>query len=1111
MKINVYSAIKSFLKTRNNFIYLFLLITSLGIKPALLRAQAFPFLSMGISHSQDFQSRISSPDLLPPLIPDPIIQLRIDPASSPSPITLAQNDTTNIRLCISTRIRLSASVPGVDMDTLRFRWKNDNIFFSDLLIGTDSTLEVDIFTGVYRLEIAGNNTNFEDATTILEICTDNQGPQNARIETNTRASSICTTGPAIQLQAKAEADFFGPCSGDQFTYSWSKDGLALGVSTSTLDIGPGASDQGVYEVTISNSCASASATTTINSSSSPPTLPLINSPSGFDQVCNGDSLLLLATGSSPDAFLWFREGDSTLLAQGDSLYVKLAGNYILEAVNGCGSNRDSMEIFLTGTPKSLSVDRSLFLPCSPDDTVILGANGTSFDDQGLFTAIFDSIVWRRDGIPIATINYPPGPTLGKLDVTTSGTYDFVYYSICGQLSSPSQVVSFTQSPDSIRLLADTLGLCLPSIPEITLGFASNAQADTIVWQSSSDNINFISFGDSMNTQRITSPGFYRVRLANRCGSFFSDTLEIQQSSDISLVKSSIFADTTVSCTGSLIIRTENLGPGALYTWVRMEDSQTTQTNDSSLVISQSGTYQVSGFNACDQTIISSPVSFVVGTQASNVRISPSSDQIVCASEGSIADTLLALADNVSANSIYRWFRNGTEISNDTLLRISQSGNYYFSLENECSIQFSDSIEVSFTIPPEAGPIVLTADPCQDPNFAILNVQTVADNPTFSWFRDAEVLAFAVTSVPQINVTQSGTYRVVVSNTCNPSGVSSSAIPVDIGPTLPSPVINSAPIPNVNQICPGEVLQLRADDLNGLTNLRYRWFRGSRLLENDTSQVINILENGSYQVEVFLPGANSCSVLSAPYLVFARTPPVLLVSANGPLAFCEGDSVQLSASSLVLPSRWEWYQDNSLISTDQSIFASITGSYRVDAFYEDTNPAFPCQTIISKTVDVVSERVPEPNFIITSGILQALDTAQFYQWSLNGVPILNANQAQYLPLDSGQYTLTISSGFGCFGISAPQFHPGTFLDVTEAVRIFPNPNNGQFKVVFVSEDVAQAFLSDSRGSIIYDLSELIKVNSISGFGEVEVNGLEPGMYFLQILSEGKLLSKKILVL
>lgn len=99
------------------------------------------------------------------------------------------------------------------------------------------------------------------------------------------------------------------------------------------------------------------------------------------------------------------------------------------------------------------------------------------------------------------------------------------------------------------------------------------------------------------------------------------------------------------------------------------------------------------------------------------------------------------------------------------------------------------------------------------------------------------------------------------------------------------------------------------------------------------------------------------------------------------------------------------------------------------------------------------------------------------------------------IDIGLPFLGLASDMGCF-----EFDETTLVDNTysEQFCIFPNPTTGEFRVQGVQFVVFQIIIRDMSGSII---------RVVPG-DENNISDLRPGMYFLEVQTENKNFSAKI---
>jgi len=212
-----------------------------------------------------------------------------------------------------------------------------------------------------------------------------------------------------------------------------------------------------------------------------------------------------------------------------------------------------------------------------------------------------------------------------------------------------------------------------------------------------------------------------------------------------------------------------------------------------------------------------------------------------------------------------------------------------------------------------------------------------------------------------------------------------------------PTVNlTTPVPPV--ICLGDSIAITAPA--GYSS--YRWSNGA------STQQIQASKAGDYWVDV--TDGFGCTTRSDTVLVSTLQPPIVSVNANGPTAFCEGDSVQLFASPGMVSYVWS----NGATST--SIWVNVTGLYSVQG--TDANGCKGTSNIVPVTV------TPAPIVRITpvgpsiacdgdSITLQAPAGFLSYLWS-------TGDTAQTIRVGvTGDYTVSVTDSTGCSGVS-PSF-------------------------------------------------------------------------------------------
>jgi len=259
---------------------------------------------------------------------------------------------------------------------------------------------------------------------------------------------------------------------------------------------------------------------------------------------------------------------------------------------------------------------------------------------------------------------------------------------------------------------------------------------------------------------------------------------------------------------------------------------------------------------------------------------------------------------------------------------------------------------------------------------------------------------------RIQVSQSGTYTVTLTNGDNCSAVSAPTV-VTVNATPSDTITSSGP----TTFCSGLTVTLSA-----ITGYTYHWSTGA------TSQSINVTQAGNYLVTI--TSGSSCSATSTPVTVTVNPNPSNTVTTSGPASFCGGGHVTLTAAAGL---NYLWSNSAST----QAISVTQSGSYSVTV--SNANNCSASSTPVSVTV------LPAPSGTVTAngptsfcpgGNVRLTATAGYnYVWS-------NSATTQIITVtQGGTYTVTATNTNQCTAVfSSP------VIVVNPATNISTQPAN-----------------------------------------------------------------------
>lgn len=348
-------------------------------------------------------------------------------------------------------------------------------------------------------------------------------------------------------------------------------------------------------------------------------------------------------------------------------------------------------------------------------------------------------------------------------------------------------------------------------------------------------------------------------------------------------------------------------------------------------------------------------------------------------------TTINFSNTSTGATSYSWnFGDNTSDTATTPSHLySAPGNYTVVLTatNGCG---SSTSTQTVTVNPNPVPVITPSGPttfCAGGNVDLL----ASPAGTYLWNTSA--------TTASINVTTSGTFTVTVTDANGCSGVSSPQT-ITVNPN-PTPSISPA---GPTTFCAGGSVVLQC--LPGNPGDLYLWST------SETTQSINVSSTGTFTVTV--TDANGCTGISAPQSVTVNPLPVPLITPDGPLAFCDGGSVNLTASGGV---SYLW----STSATTASIAVNTSGIYTVTVTDANNCSASTSETVTVHPLPTVTLSPPGPLTICGNSTITLIANSSStgsYSWYHNNIMIVSETGGTYTTSDSGSYYVVITDSNGC---------------------------------------------------------------------------------------------------
>jgi len=226
----------------------------------------------------------------------------------------------------------------------------------------------------------------------------------------------------------------------------------------------------------------------------------------------------------------------------------------------------------------------------------------------------------------------------------------------------------------------------------------------------------------------------------------------------------------------------------------------------------------------------------------------------------------------------------------------------------------------------------------------------------------------------------------------------------------------------------------------------------------------------------------------------------VVNLGDDITICEGLSTLLDAGSGFSSYLWSDQSQN------QQLNVLVTGEYNVTV----TN-AFGCENS-----DTILVTVNQPASVIISNIGDEIhadyQSGSSYTWYINGNNLSTGNTYIFTPTISGEYYVEVIDENGCQAISNTLTVTVTSIDNNAGAgvfRVYPNPTNGHFAVVFAGQvSKADIYVINTGGKIVYQ--HIGNIKPVITKHDINLAGIPDGVYILHINVKGKVYNQKLLI-
>lgn len=590
---------------------------------------------------------------------------------------------------------------------------------------------------------------------------------------------------------------------------------------------------------------------------------------GPTTFCGGGVTLSTNTGTGY-TYQWLLNGNPINGANSSSYYATQSGNISVRITDNSGCIGVSAVTVVTNNGPSVTITSGNTTICQ-GSTVSLNATYNSYW----------TYQWRLNGSNIS------GATTYYYSATATGNYDVLAtYNSC---SSSSNSISITVNPAPPVPVVSANGSTTFCQGGSVLLSTTPVSGCTYQWRLNGSNIS----NATASSYVASTSGTYTIVLSNGTCTSTSNSIVVTNASPTV----SAYASPTSVCTGGNSMLSLSVSPYATYSyaWSPAAGLSNPSVSNPTATVSGNTTYFVTVTNTTSGCTGTGSVSLTTFSPQ-QATISYSGSTNIC--QGS------SLYMSANYGYSYLWSNGSTSQS----IYATASGNYTVTVTyaGGCT-----SVSNPVTVTVNAAPVtpVVTPNTSQSIclNDTITFITANVSGYTYQWLNSGSNIAGATSNI--YNATAAGYYSVRVTNS---SGCSSTSYSITVSNGTPSVSISYS---GSNSICSGDSLLLTGSYYSGYS---YQWYKNNLPISGATLYTFYAKLGGSYTLKVTsttgcLGTSNAINI----YINNAPIPPT--ITANGPLSFCNGESVTLTSSATV-GNNW------SNGATSQSITVYQTGNY-----------------------------------------------------------------------------------------------------------------------------------------------------------------------------------------